>query len=100
MEPLSFWTMLLVVATIVIGVGTLFGFIRRNDLVTITDNLKRMEIEVDKKLNEAEFRRHEEREEAAIKTMIANNDAKFEKAQTQIERLNDKIDELMKFLMK
>lgn len=86
------WTALTAITPVVVAVCGIFAFIRNNDMTTLTARLDNIDNEVQAKLNEAEFRRHEVREDEQFKVIREGSDSKFEK-------INDKLDALMKFLM-
>jgi hypothetical protein len=89
MEPITFWTAVGAVAAVILLVGGLFAFIRRNDMEAITMQIELLNEEVGKKLNEDEFRRHEDREEAQLRSFINSSEARFDKLDTKLDRLLD-----------
>jgi sulfite exporter TauE/SafE len=89
MEPITFWTAVGAVAAVVLLLGGLFAFIRRNDMEAITVQIEQLNEEVSKKLNEDEFRRHEDREEAQLRSFINSSEARFDKLDTKLDRLLD-----------
>jgi hypothetical protein len=98
------WTAVMGVVAVITVLGTLFGFIRKNDLKLntqrhdmIDQRINELTTDVNNKLNEAEFRRFETRHEAALLSIKESTDNRIDKLEL---KLDEKFDRLFDMLMK
>jgi hypothetical protein len=95
-EPLTLWTAVGSIFLVISGIAGWLGFVRKNDMSSISKKFDELGDEVKQKLSQDEFRRHENREEAQLKAMVDSSDAKFDKLDQKIE---DKFEKLFDLLL-
>lgn len=104
MDWMLFWTAIMGVAAVVTILGSLFGYLRKLDLKNNTDKhimidqrITSLTEDVNKKLNEAEFRRFESKHEAALLSIKESTDNRIDKLEI---KLDEKFDRLFDMLVK
>ena len=102
MDWILIWTALTAIVPLLVIVIGAFSFVRNNDLKTLNDKHSTLDnkmiahdIEINKKLNEAEFRRFEDKSEKALQTIQENTRNGLDKLEAKLDEKFDKLFDML-----